>query len=198
MYDWLVTLKEAAPGAGLLIATCSVVIAFSVFAYTRAANRRRATLDMIMKMLMDESVQRRQAEYKGLILRDQDPNDCFKIESLAEPSMKGTKERIALLFQLNIYETMALGIRRGVFDEQFYKQWFHNQFLVDYKATEPFIRKMQEGIKKSIYCESDALYHRWLHNGVPGHSPGRSKMIFYSLTGQYGKIGEVLEQTRAR
>lgn len=52
MKEILVSWKDAAPAAGACFAIISACVALMVFRYTRAANRRRATLDMVMKTLL--------------------------------------------------------------------------------------------------------------------------------------------------
>lgn len=197
MKDFLIAWKDAAPAAGAITAVISALVALTVFRYTRASNRRRATLDMVMKTLLDESTQKRYYEFKTILRKDQDLNDCFKISSLFEPGNAASQERETMLQQLNIYELTSLGIRRGVFDEAFYKEWFHNQFMKDYESSLDFIKCAQER-KPSLYCEYAALYGKWLKNGHPAISPSRWRMAYWALTKQGHKIDEARSAARAR
>jgi hypothetical protein len=153
--DW----KEAAPAAAAATAIVSAVVALLVLMYTRYANRRRATLDIVMKTLLDESAQKIQDNFKAIIRKDKDANNPFTLQSLLALSAKGTPDRVAMLKYLNVYELIALGIRRKIFDEAFYKRWFHNQFLDDYESSSVFIKGLQT-TKTSIYCESTMLYNK--------------------------------------
>lgn len=197
MKDLLISWKDAAPAAGAITAIISAFVALTVLRYTRASNRRRATLDMVMKTLLDDSAQKRYYEFKTILRKDQDTDDCFKIASLAEPQQAASSERETMLQQLNIYELTSLGIRRGVFDESFYKMWFHNQFMKDYESSLEFIKSAQDR-KPSIYCEYTALYGKWLKNGHPEISPNRLKMAYWALTKKNHKIDEARATARAR
>lgn len=197
MKEFLISWKEAAPALGTLIALISMSVALTAFIYTRRANRRRATLDMVMKTLLDAETQRQYRKFREIVLRSQDPDDCFKIISLAEDDQRASEDRRALLQQLNVYELMALGIRRGLFDEALYKRWYHNQFMADYEGAQEFVQKMQE-TKASIYCEATALYAAWLKNGHPVSSPSRIKMAWWSLLQQNHKIDAARAMAKAR
>ena len=197
MLEYLQSWKAAAPAAGAIIALVSAIVALFVFHYTRRSNRRRATLDLVMKTLLDESAQKRYSAFKRLIRKDGDPNDCFKLESLAEVQDENAGDRDLVIQQLNTYELISLGVRRGIFDEEFYKRWFHNQFRKDYESSHQLICKVQEK-KSSIYCEYSALYRKWCKDGHPDASPGRLKMVWWSLTKNYTKIDEARISEKAR
>lgn len=161
------------------------------------ANRRRATLDMVMKTLMDASAQDRAKAFKEVLKRAHDPNDPFTLESLINLSSAESAERRDLLHQLNVYELMALGIRRGVFDEAFYKRWYHNQFTSDYEGCQTFIRDLQES-KSTIFCECSELYQKWIKDGHPEADAGRYKMAWWGLTKQTERIDAARAQAKAR
>lgn len=197
MKEFLISWKDAAPATGALIAIISVVVTFSVFIYTRRANRRRATLDMVMKTLLDKDVQEKYQKFRYLIRKDKDSCDCFKLDSLAESDAIGTPDRRAVNEQLNIYELMALGIRRKLFDEAFYKRWYHNQFMMDYEGASGFIVAMQAN-KSSLYCEMTALYANWLKDGHPVSSPNRFKMAWWAFRRQHDKIDNARKMAIAR
>jgi hypothetical protein len=194
MKEWLISYKDAAPAIAACIALLSALVAFGAFIYTRRANRRRATLDMVMKTLLDETFQNRYMQFKDVIRRDQDGNDCFKIESLAVVSDENKLDRALIIQQLNSYELISLGIRHGLFHEMTYKLWFHGQFMTDFKALSQFIGKIQE-TKPTVYCEYSALYAKWFRDGHPQSAPGRWKMMWWSLWKDNAKITDAL--TRA-
>ena len=195
--ELLIAWKDAAPAAGALTAIISALVALIVFHYTRSANRRRATLDMVMKTLLDEGSQQRYSQFKAIIRKHKNPDDCFKIESLVHPSEDNQTDRDLVLNQMNVYELTALGIRRGVFDEAFYKRWFHNQFMTDYESAVDFINGARER-KSTLYCECTALYHKWFKNGHPSLSAGRFKMAYWGLLKKVDKIDQARAADRAR
>ena len=193
----LIAWKDAAPAAGALTAILSAFVALLVFRYTRAANRRRATLDMVMKTLLDDNARIALAEFKTLLRKAKDSEGTFKLDSLAAPEKRGDPERSVILRHLNIYELMALGIRRGIFDEVFYKRWYHNQFMIDYEGCVDFIKVIQEN-KSSIFCECTALYRKWVKHGHPEHSTNRFIMAWWGLTKQTEKLDEIRAKSKAR
>ena len=197
MKQFLIDWKDAAPAIGTAIAFITACIALFVLNYTRRANRRRATLDMVMKTLMDNYVQERANAFKLVLKRDQDENDVFKIESLLTQTSATSPERRDMLHQLNVYELMALGIRRKVFDEAFYKRWYHNQFMCDYEGSLALIRGLQDN-KTTIFCECSWLYQKWLKDGHPESSPSRLKWAWWGLMKRTDKIDEARAQARAR
>jgi hypothetical protein len=197
VFSTLVAWKDAAPALGAFVAILSASIALAVFSHTRLANRRRATLDMVMRTLLDDTVQKKYGEFKKLVRRDGNPDDAFKLEGLLEPDVENHDDREIILNQLNIYELMALGIRRKIFDEKFYKRWFHATFMKDYEDSIAFIKAAQER-KASRFCEMSALYNRWTKAGHPVSSPGRLKMGYWALSGQTEKIVKAREWSQAR
>ena len=182
---------------GALTAIFSVIVAFLVYRYNRKASRRRATLDMVMKTLMDDYVQGRYKDFKEVLRKNQDTSDPFKMASLISLSSSQSAERRDMLYQLNIYELMSLGIRRKVFDEAFYKRWYHNQFMTDYEGSIGLINGLQDN-KTSIFCECTALYNKWVRDGHPESSPSRIKMAWWALMKKHHLIDQAREQAKAR
>ncbi|WP_196802179.1 DUF4760 domain-containing protein [Sphingomonas phyllosphaerae] len=195
--ELLIEWKEAAPAAGAITAVLSALVALTVLRYTRAANRRRATLDMVMKTLMDDSVQAKYATFKSVLSKDKNTADEFKIESLLLTTSVISPERRAVLAQLNVYELMALGIRRGIFDEAFYKRWYHNQFMIDYEGAQAFISGLQAN-KPSIFWECSNLYRKWDKSGHPESTPSAFKMAWWAIMKQNDKIDRARAAAKAR
>ncbi|WP_157783542.1 DUF4760 domain-containing protein [Rhizorhabdus wittichii] len=197
MLEFFAQWKDAAPAIGACIALISAVVALLVFRHTRHANRRRATLDMVMRTFLDDTAQEKYGQFKKIIRRDKAVDDTFKVQSLLDATTENHDDRQIVLYQLNIYELTSLGILRGIFEEGFYKHWFHNQFMTDFENARAFIEGAQAR-KGSVYCEFAKLYNRWLKSGHPVSSPNRIKMAWWSITQQYDKIDQAREWTKAR
>lgn len=195
--ETLVAWKDVAPAIGAIIAAVSVTVAFLAFLHTRKAVRRRATLDMVMRTLMDRDVQEEYRKFRDLIRRHQDQDDDFNMTKLAAAEAVGDTTRNTVLQQLNIYELMALGIHRKLFDEALYKRWYHNQFMMDYEGVQDLIEALQEN-KASIYCEASNLYKTWLKDGHPVSSPNRFKMAWWAFRKQHDKIDAARQMANAR
>lgn len=187
------TLEQSIKVAPLLsfgVALISAVVALIVFRHTRHSNRRRATLDMVMRSLHDQDARQIHAEFRSLLTKERDADDCFKIASLMDETPENKEDRNRVISQLNIYELIALGINNGVFDEQFYKRWFHGQFTKDFEGATPLINAIREN-RPSVYCEYQALYARWIRKRHPVSHPGRLKMAWWTFRKQDAKVDAV-------
>jgi len=169
----------------------SAVTAVIVLIYTRRTNRRRATLDMVMRTFLDEKGMHLYNDFMALVRRDADPNDPFRFADLYAYRKEIEVERDTVIDQLNSYELVALGIRRGVFDEEFYKHWFHGQFVRDFKSVAGLIAIIQEE-RPSTFCEYKALFDRWERKRHPHNHPSRLKKIWWAATGKDAKLQSVL------
>ncbi|WP_230771088.1 DUF4760 domain-containing protein [Sphingomonas sp. Leaf4] len=184
------TLAEWAQYAPIVSATAIVIsasVALGVFIYTRRTNRRRATLDMVMKTFIDDDSRKRYDSFKELVRKDKDSSDPFKLTSLSKLTSTNGVDRSIVVSQMNTYELVALGIRRGIFDEKFYKLWFHRQFTKDYESSMSLLQAVWEE-SPSIFCECKILYARWIKSRHPVSSPSRYKMGFWAITGNYKKL----------
>lgn len=187
MLATLVEWKDAAPATGALIGLVSALVALGVFHYTRKVNRRRATLDMVLKTFMDDAGRERYNKFKGIMQRHKDCDDPLDIMIYADPDSKLTDDRQILRAQINEYELIALGIRRGLFDEEIYKLWFQNQFVRDFESLEEFITKVREK-RPSVFCEYVWLYTRWKKIPHPENAPSRWKVGWWGLTNNQPRL----------
>ncbi|WP_374393180.1 DUF4760 domain-containing protein [Sphingopyxis sp.] len=187
MIETLAEWKDAAPATGAIIALLSALVALGVFHYTRKVNRRRATLDMVLKTFMDDSGRERYNKFKTLMHRHKDCDDAFDIMAFADPDSPITEERQILRAQINEYELIALGIRRSLFDEKIYKLWFQNQFVRDFESLEDFISKVREK-RPSVFCEYVWLYNRWKKAPHPENAPSRWKVAWWGITNNQPRL----------
>lgn len=174
-----------------IVSSCAIVIsaivAALVFWYTRWANRRRATLDMVMRTFLDPAGTKLYDDFKNVIRRDQDPGDSLRLVELVDYTSEIEEVRNTVIDQLNNYELVALGIRQKVFEEKFYKLWFHRQFTRDFESVSALIDAIQAK-KPSTYCEFRALYNKWKRNQHPVNQPSRLKLAYWSLTGDFKRL----------
>lgn len=181
MLETLKEWKEAAPAISALITLTSAIVAFLAFRYTRQVNKRRATLDMVLKTFMDDAGQKLYANFKEVMLRYKDPNDDLDIIPYADPNHVPTPERRIIQQQINEYELIALGIRNNLFDEDVYKLWFQHQFMRDYESLEKYIIEVRKK-RISVFCECVWLYNRWKKVPHPETAPGFFRQTWWVLT----------------
>lgn len=179
MIEWFEQYRDAAPALGSLIAAVSAIVAFIAFSHTRKVARRRATLDMVLKTFVDEEGQKRYIEFKETMNKHK--SGSINIMDFAAPDCPPSADRQNIRTQLNEYELIALGIKRKVFDEAFYKHWFQDQFERDYRSLEEFITTVR-GHRNSVFCECVWLYTRWSKNPHPENRPNRLKLIWWAAT----------------
>lgn len=187
MYQLLVEWKEAAPAAGALTAILSALVALGVFRYTRGANRRRATLDMVLKTFIDESGRARYNAFKDVMTRHKNCEDPLDIIQFADPDSPPSTDKQSLRDQVNEYELIALGIRRGIFDEKIYKLWFGGQFVRDFDSLQPYLNRVWEK-RPSVFCEFVYLAERWKKRPHPENSPHRIKLAWWGITRNDAKL----------
>ena len=142
---------------------------------------------MVMRSFLDKDASQLYDNFKSLVRRDEDEADAFKLTALVNYDKQIEAERTTVIDQLNTYELVSLGIRRGVFDEKFYKLWFHRQFTTDYESVKPLIDALQKD-KPSLYYEFRTLNERWMRNKHPVASPGRLRMAWWALTKKYDHL----------
>lgn len=187
MLEFLKEWKDAAPVISATITLVSAIVAFLAFRYTRQVNRRRATLDMVLKTFMDDAGQKRYNQFKDVMLRHNDPEDNLNILEFANPDATPSPERQIIRQQINEYELISLGIRRKLFDEKIYKMWFQHQFMRDYTSLENFIAEVREK-RPSVFCEYVWLYNRWKRVPHPENSPGRFRKAWWGITGNDARL----------
>lgn len=146
---------------------------------------------MVMRTFLDAEGRERYKNFKGLVRKDKDTNDLFQLTELHERTIANEVDFEIMKAQLNDYELVSLGIRRGVFDEQFYKLWFHRQFTKDYLDVAALIGKIQE-TSPSTFCEFKRLNVRWQKNRHPEADPNRVVKAWWAITGKDGKLRAVL------
>ncbi|SLJ86873.1 DUF4760 domain-containing protein [Novosphingobium mathurense] len=180
-----------------IVSTTAILIsaatAITVLIYTRRTNRRRATLDMVMKTFVDDGGRILYDKFISLTRRDSDKADTFTFVDLKDHTPANEDDRNVVIDQMNTYELVALGIRNGVFDDKFFKHWYHSQFMRDYKALEPLMLSIRED-RPSTFCEFRWLYEKWQKNQHPENEPGRLRKVWWALTGKDEKLKAVLSK----
>lgn len=178
MLEFLEHYKDAAPAIGAAIAALSAVVAFGAFVHARKTNRKRATLEMVLKTFVDPHGQKLYIDFKDVMQKHK--NGTIDILQFADPNCPPSDDRQTVRAQLNEYELIALGIKRGLFDETLYKRWFQDQFQRDYRSLEEFIAKVREQ-RPSVFCECVWLYNRWSKVPHPENSPNRLKLMWWGF-----------------
>lgn len=185
LLEFLASYKDTAPAISAVIAFLSALVAFGAFVQARRVNRRRATLDMVLKTFVDPKGQETYIKFKE-VMQKYKTNE-IDILAFADPNCAPSNDRQIIRAQLNEYELIALGIKKKLFDEKLYKLWFQDQFQRDYRSLEEFISKVREQ-RPSVFCECVWLYNRWSRVPHPENSPGRFKVAWWGITGNTERL----------
>jgi hypothetical protein len=112
-----------------------------------------------MKTFVDEAGRLMYDKFIALTRKAEDPGSGFSFIGLKEYTPENEADRNVVIDQMNSYELVALGIR-GVFDDGFFKHWYHGQFMRDYRALEQLIIEIQKD-RPSTFCEIQWLFNNW-------------------------------------
>lgn len=101
----------------------------------KIAARRKATLDMVLQLETSQNYA--------------ESNQCFssyrrsgRLSALSDPHGEAQKrDRQKLLWYLNHYEMISLGMRRKRYDEDFYRGWMGGPFVRDWNAAGDWIQR---------------------------------------------------------
>lgn len=136
--------------AGVLVAVISVVSA-------RIIARRKQTIDALMASRTDTNLQDG-LECVSAIHHKEDAN----LRAYAKPERRKDPEVDKLLFVLNHWEYVAIGVRKGIYDDDMFR--IANQGTVTqlYDRARPFIEALREHYQRPmIFIEFETLAARW-------------------------------------
>jgi hypothetical protein len=171
------------------IAPATVLVsasAASFFAYTAIKSNRQLTKkSSTMKFIMDRSRDDNFVKSFDVIRRiDNDRNTDIRFYAdkkdylglIENENKEAEKKKLAiekgkhdsgvkcLNYLLNQYEYMAVGIKKGIYDEELLKDASRSSTVAAYKITQPFILGIRENLsspRPTAYTEFEELSKRW-------------------------------------
>lgn len=144
-----------------------------------------------MKTFVDEAGRLMYDKFIALTRRADNKLDEFTFVSLVDFTKDNEDHRNVVIDQMNTYELVALGIRNGVFDDGFFKHWYHGQFMRDYGAIEELLHEIQKD-RPSTFCEMKWLHDRWTKNQHPVNNPGKLRKLWWLIRGHDQKLAAAL------
>ncbi len=135
---------------------------------TRKVARQRATLDLIEKVESGE-------HYRNIVHTFTELRRGQGFAHLSNPKTPVDKEaRRCVNDYMNHYEMVALGIRTGILDEAFYRDWMRGPLVRDWNAAADWVQrerwKRQEDSSweyyQSIFLEYEHLARKWSNEAV--------------------------------
>lgn len=167
--DWLIF-------AQLLVFFASAYIAYSTIHSSRATSRERATLDTILDDNKDDSL----TQSKNIVLMfNEDPKayylkhkkegerDLAHLFCVAHHNLTNDEAEIRAHFLkvLNRYEFYAIGINKGLFDEELFKRMYCSTMLKFWGVVNPSVSQLREFAKKdTLFKDFESLATRWKAN----------------------------------
>lgn len=125
--------------------------------------RRRASIDHIIHQKTDKTL----LEAIQMVYKLHDSKTPFSQFCLD----KEAPEREAILQVLNNHEFIALGIRRGAFEERIFKELQCSNFLKVWDASSGMIQELRQiaGNRKTLFQEFEWLAKRWEKKPLKRH-----------------------------
>lgn len=133
--------------AVLLTALVAAIIAIWGILSQRSITARQATLEFIRDSERDNDLITARKCFNRLT------KDAAGLGPIAADTSTEDFKNVQLV--LNQFEMVAIGIQRGIFDDEIYRRWYKSGVIKAWKAAAPFIfaRRASTG--------NDALYHEF-------------------------------------
>lgn len=148
--------SSVASWAAAVVAYYGLMYAGDTLAKSSVIAKQQSTIDMVMDFNHDERLQR----VKNDIFNDSKQLTLLYCE--LEKKENGEALRDDYHYVLNRYEFVSLGIRRGAFDEQLYKDLQCSNILKLWRAVAPLVLEIRKASKTAtLYQELEWLYNRW-------------------------------------
>lgn len=166
--EWLFG-QQGAIFASAILASCFAL--WQIRAATKRAglaeaeNRRRDRVKATLNVLTNREWDRDFIETRTgfTALRDTDEG----LEKFGKKGLNGFPEQEDIRKALNDYELMAIGIKQGILDENFYKLWCKSSVITDFKASQGYINALnaaeteKRGRPTHYFCEFCELGLKW-------------------------------------
>lgn len=143
------------PAAIAISAAIAYNMAQNTIKTNRAVARKRATIDVILKLESEPTYQQSVATF-------QDIRDSGRMLGLLSPSSHRDKEAFMEIVNfINHYELICCGIMEDTLDELFYFHWYRGAFLKHWTQLKPFIEALRTkenndklAIRYQLFAES--------------------------------------------
>lgn len=134
---------------------------------TRAVARRRATMDHMARVDMDEDMIGARKKFITLAKAN------GGLAVWAEQDQETSDELAAIRLILNDFELCSVSIQFGIMDYEFYKLYNHGTVRAYWSAAAPFIHALRQRTgRQTLFHEFEALAG-WIDQGI--RSPRRRR-----------------------
>lgn len=147
--------------AGAILVS-AIGVAFMI-GTNRAIARQRAVLDLIVKEQTDGDMIEARKRFVALKQKG-------NIGEFAKQQNLATEEAADIRFILNMYEVVAIGIKKKAYDKKIYEDWCRTTAVKDWIACKEFVARYQQDHSPKIYAEFEALAKEWATNDERKHT----------------------------
>jgi hypothetical protein len=90
------------------------------------------------------------------------------IRAFATEQMRGHPDISCIMYALNYFESLSVGIQAGIYSEEMFKRSYCSTLTATYERALPLIKAIREKAKKATtYQEFSWLAERWIANPLP-------------------------------
>jgi hypothetical protein len=139
---WLQFLVEhqiAQPTATVCVGLIATVFAWAAVATNRWSARMRATLDLLERLETTEHHLKRYRTFRQVRL---EKNGIHRVIQMSRGEVE--TERDLCIDFLNTYEFISLAIRKGILDENYFRQAYEPTLIRDWDAAKPLIEDARQ------------------------------------------------------
>lgn len=132
----------------------SIIVATVIVKTHRSIARKRAILDFIVHEQTDQDMIKARKTFVKL-------KKTGNLVQYATENNVAKDQTTTIRAILNIYELAAIGIKKGAYDEEIYKDWCRTTAVRDWIAVKEFVKAAQGNFNSEIYVEFQALAIKW-------------------------------------
>ena len=144
-------------GAILLSAGVAATVAYLTIGQNRETARKRATLDVILNREWGKQFLELKKPY--FEARDSDAGLAATVTATTPEAKKTLQE---VYSYLNYFELIAVSMRAGILDEDFYKNWMKSIFIQRWHEADDMVKKLREvKDKPKLFEHFEALATKW-------------------------------------
>jgi hypothetical protein len=141
-----------------MVGTLAAVFALVTVLTNRWTTRMKATVDLLERLETHDHFQKSYRAFRQVRL---EPNGIQRIAMISTGAE--ITERDKCLDFLNIYELIALSIRKTILDEKFYLQAYDATIARDWDAAAPLIKEMRTPSAPDVAGDPHVFEHfEWL------------------------------------
>ena len=160
--EWVITWQGVVPLAILFSGLLGAGVAIGAIRSARQIARQKNAADFVFQSNNDERLRRAFAFIRKIHF---DPDVSVEFYAYKANAEKCPEQAENIRYILNHYESVAVNIKRRIYDEDVIKETDYTLIINLWKGTKPFIEKFRvEYGQETAYQEYETLVDRWKAN----------------------------------